>query len=377
VIGASDHNLGMVGMVLAAKETAARYETMATQVAPVRARVRDLDFRRDFRDALRRSFKAHELPGAQNATTAAEEMVRRAGTSRSEIVSTLQAASAGQPMLILWTSYKFEPYRYAWLIVTTHIELYDPNASSPRFEAIVSYESVPVASDRTYYGWPTAIKRWEENGGAAYRAAYREAITETMTLLRLTLVDRPAAVREGKPARELGGDKYREILIDQTGMHSYPRLLRYSTMQEQFPRPAPGSARIYFYRTANDPFPFFQPAIRMGNRTAGVLGRETFFFVDAAPGAYEVSLQYSKGGFLDDTNESLAQRYGNLKLKLQPGETAYVRMFSSGGTLVGEQRIEQRPREQAEPELAGLPPADGMYSEYVIRGRLLANKLIR
>ena len=370
---------GAVGIITAAVitdiEAAKRQEAMAQRVAAVRARVRDLDFRRDFRDALRMSFKPQELAGAQSANSAEEDLLRKSEYRRGQIFSELRAASQGQPLLILWTSYRFEPDRYARLIVTTDVELYDANASASSFNTRLVYESVPVAADPSHNGWSTAIRRWEEAGAATYRAAYREAIRETMSMLRLALVDRPAAPRDGPPARELG-DKHREVSVDGAQVRSRPRVPLYSTMHEQFPRPSARSARVYFYR-ARDAFPYFQPAIRVGSQVAGVLGRETFFFVDLAPGEHEVSLQYDKTGFLDGMHENLAQRYGKVRLRVHPGETGYVRMFSSGGTLTGEQRLEVVQRAQADPELAGLAPADRMYPDYVIRPSLLADKAIR
>lgn len=370
---------GAIGIITAAVitdiETAKRHEAMAQRVASVRARVRDLDFRRDFRDALRVSFKPHELPGAQSATSVDEDSLRKSEYRRSQVFSALQAAAQGQPLLVLWSTYRFEPDRYARLIVTTEVELYEANASAPSFGTRVIYESVPVTADPTQNAWSTAMKRWEEAGAATYRAAYREAIRETMSMLRLALAERPAGGRDGQPARE-PGDKYREMTVDEGRVHSRPRLPLYASMHEQFPRPAASTARVYFYRM-RDAFPYFQPGIRVGNQIAGVLGRETFFFVDLPAGEHELSLQYDKSGFLDGMHENLAQRYGKLKLRVQPGETGYVRMFSSGGTLMGEQRIEIVQRAQAEPELAVLPPADRMYPEYVIRPRLFADKAIR
>lgn len=370
---------GPIGIITAGVitdiESGKRHQAMAERVASVRARVRDLDFRRDFRDALRASFKPQELPGAQSATSADEDLLRKSDYRRSQIFPALQAAAQGQPLLVLWTTYRFEPDRYARLIVTTEVELYDANAAAQSFNTRLIYESVPVTADPTQNAWSTAMKRWEDAGAATYRAAYREAIGETMTMLRLALAEAPTAARDAQPARELG-DKYREMTADGARVHSRPRLPFYSSMSEQFPRPAARTARVYFYRM-RDAFPYFQPSIRVGNQVAGVLGRETFFFADLPPGEHEVSLQYDKSGFLDGMHENLAQRYGKLKLRVQPGETGYVRMFSSGGTLMGEQRLETVQRAQAEPELAALAPADRMYPEYVIRPRLFADKAIR
>lgn len=368
VIEGDDHNLGIIGGILAAKQTIDRYNAMNAQMAPLRSLVGDLDFRHVFRDRLRHTFSQQELAGISSMTEV-NEMPQ--GSERRDWVQKQITAANGQPVLMLSTSYRLEPKRYASLIVTTNVDLFMPGSQTASFSSKVEYESVPVTAYVSYYhSWKKAMSRWEENRAGAYRAACREAINETMTMLRLMLVYRPKALQASEGQKEVAKDKYRSIVAKSGALYSWPRLLRYSTMLDSFPKPAPNKGRVYVYRDL-DAFAMFQPTVHLNQRGIGVLNQGGFLFADIPAGEYEMSLSHEETGFLDGMNSSLAQRFGTIKFLVVNGKEAYIKLHSTGGTLFGEQRLEIVEPARGLAELQGRWPADGLYPEFVVHTRLI------
>lgn len=84
--------------------------------------------------------------------------------------------------------------------------------------------------------------------------------------------------------------------------------------------PAPGSGRIYFYRTTVLGAAL-QPEVRLNGQVVGRAVPRGFFFVDRSAGNYEVS-----------TSTEVERK---LTLTLEPGQVRYVKFNVSMGFFVG------------------------------------------
>jgi len=371
VKSADSNGLGIVGGILAAKETADRYSTMNAQMAPLRSLVSDLDFRRDFRSSIRHAFHQNELAGVVSMMEV--NLLLRDDELREWKQKQITAAN-NQPVLMLTTSYRLEPNRYAYLIVTTNVDFFMPGSQTPNYSSKVEYESVPVTGDITYnQSWKVAMARWQENSAAAYRAAYREALDETMKMLNLMLISRPKALAAPEGQKEVAREKYRSVMAKSGELYSWPRLLKYPAMVDSFPKLSPDRGRLYVYRDL-DAFPQFQPTVRFNQLEAGVLNRGAFLFADLPAGEYDMSLSHVQTGFLDGMNSSLAQRYGSKKFQVEKGKVSFIKLLSTGGMLMGEQRLELVDAVRGQTEMQDRWPADGLYPEYVIRTRLTSTR---
>jgi hypothetical protein len=107
----------------------------------------------------------------------------------------------------------------------------------------------------------------------------------------------------------------------------------YTTMSEQIGPVAPGQGRIYFYRDGSPFGSAVQPNIRLNGDVVGKSKPGGFFYVDRAPGGYEVSCE-------TETQKSLS-------MTLTAGETRYVRTRVSFGVVLGHVRPVLEDEEQA------------------------------
>lgn len=93
-----------------------------------------------------------------------------------------------------------------------------------------------------------------------------------------------------------------------------------SYSETTIPPLAAGKGRIYFYRTATMGAAL-KPSVKVNGLNVGTSRAKGFFYYDAAPGEYKV-----------ETSTEVTRR---LTLKLEAGDTRYVKMGVSMGFLAG------------------------------------------
>ena len=96
---------------------------------------------------------------------------------------------------------------------------------------------------------------------------------------------------------------------------------KYSQVQESIPKLKANDSRIFFYREKSAFGAVAQPTIRVNEESVGRAKPGGFFFIDKAPGTYEISTR--------------TEVKRTLELTLQPGQTQYVKTEPSLGFLVG------------------------------------------
>lgn len=99
------------------------------------------------------------------------------------------------------------------------------------------------------------------------------------------------------------------------------------------------NGRIYFYRITGAFGAAIQPAVKLNGQVVGVAKPTGFFYVDRAPGNYEV-----------ETSTEVNRR---LTFTLEKGQTRYVRLNIGMGVFVGHVYGELVENEKAEKEIAG------------------------
>lgn len=102
-----------------------------------------------------------------------------------------------------------------------------------------------------------------------------------------------------------------------TGCASGPR---FNDVKATFPAVEPDTGRIYFYRDSAAGAAV-QPSVKLNDERVGVAKPKGFFYVDRAPGTYEVS--------------TTTEVKRSLSLTLDKGETRYVRFNIAIGFFVG------------------------------------------
>jgi Protein of unknown function (DUF2846) len=102
-----------------------------------------------------------------------------------------------------------------------------------------------------------------------------------------------------------------------TGCASGPK---YSAVEKNIPTLASGKGRIYFYRSGSMFGSGIQPSVKLNGEKVGDSKPGGFFYIDRAPGDYEVMLS--------------TEVDRKLTFTLDAGEERYVRMSVSLGVLV-------------------------------------------
>lgn len=114
---------------------------------------------------------------------------------------------------------------------------------------------------------------------------------------------------------------------------------KYAEVVSTIPSLSPSQGRIYFYRPSALGAAV-QPEINLNGQKVGTAKPHGFYFVDRAPGNYEVT--------------AATETEKKLTFTLDPGQERYVRLKMQMGVLVGRVVPELVDKAKAESELKGL-----------------------
>jgi hypothetical protein len=115
---------------------------------------------------------------------------------------------------------------------------------------------------------------------------------------------------------------------------------RYSELKSSIPPLAPDQGRIYFYRTTGMFGAAIQPSIALNGASVGTSRPRGFFYIDRAPGSYEVSC----------TTEVTRK----VTFQLEAGQEQYIKMSLGMGVFVGHVIPELVDPEKARKEVENL-----------------------
>ncbi len=155
------------------------YRVAQQRIAPLKEQIRDLQPRRDHCERLRASLAAAHWRDVTDFSIAAETIPEH------EITSLLQQGKE-DALLVLTTSYVLRRPKYAMLQATTDSSLYLREGAQRVHWARYVYYSEMLDQER-YAG---AVLAWAADGARLYRAAYRQAMDETLSMLRTDLLER-------------------------------------------------------------------------------------------------------------------------------------------------------------------------------------------
>lgn len=159
-------------------------------VAPLLEQISDVDFRKDYWDALLpmlRSLKWMKLGETELAATGKE----------------IPEEWLNDNVLLIWAQYALNP-EGRFLIVTSRVQFWTHPKSKPSYYAFHSYVSKGMAPEDTtsdtsssqkteknkpWLGAGEAAARWAANGAELYRAALNEGIQEMIRMIHFDLPD--------------------------------------------------------------------------------------------------------------------------------------------------------------------------------------------
>lgn len=116
--------------------------------------------------------------------------------------------------------------------------------------------------------------------------------------------------------------------------------VKYQEMASGIPSLKPGQGRIYFFRSASMFGAALTPEIRLNNQVVGYSKPGGFFFVDRPAGNY--------------TAAASTETEKTASFTLQPGETKYLRTYTTIGVIVGRVVVELEDPKKALTELPSL-----------------------
>lgn len=166
---------GLIGALITttidSSVTNSRVKTAQDAMVPFYAAIEDLDFRKEFDEAIRPALAAYPIKVGSITTTPV-------GFDDARIKQWREALKPGQALMLVVPHYRlsadFRTFNIeTWLTVWRK----DGDPARPDKRGILRYQSAPRGQ-----GGTESVALWAANNAAAFRATIREAIGETMLL---------------------------------------------------------------------------------------------------------------------------------------------------------------------------------------------------
>ena len=181
----------LVGAVVDTAITSHRAGEAEKLVEPIRKEVSDFDFRAAFFDSLKETLPA--LRTLRMATLATGKT-----PLTPEMLRDLRTRTRDNTFLSLITRYEFSTDFRTFSVLTT-AEIFRNGQDGPLYRGTFVYDTEPIAgADEP----EDAARAWAANRAAAFRAAMREGIDETMKMLVLDLGEVPVARAQAQRATD-------------------------------------------------------------------------------------------------------------------------------------------------------------------------------
>lgn len=222
---------GLIGAMIDSSVTNSRVKASQEIMGPFYAQIEDVDYRKEFNEAIRLELANYPLKIAQFTTTPQALSKETLAQLRSEL-------QTGQALLVIYPRY-YLTMDFRNLDVEANVSMWmkDGAANMPVQRGVLHYQSQPVGS-----GGKESIALWGAQGAAAFRAAIKESIVETINLVLMdidlkTPGDKPAqsrtyAFNAGSQRAEIKGQLIKEtasrriVLGDDKKLYSLPATVR-------------------------------------------------------------------------------------------------------------------------------------------------------
>jgi hypothetical protein len=222
---------GLIGAMIDSSVTNSRVKASQEIMGPFYAQIEDVDYRKEFNEAIRLELANYPLKIAQFTTTPQALSKETLAQLRSEL-------QTGQALLVIYPRY-YLTMDFRNLDVEANVSMWmkDGAANMPVQRGVLHYQSQPVGS-----GGKESIALWGAQGAAAFRAAIKESIVETINLVLMDIDlkapgDKPAqsrtyAFNAGSQRAEIKGQLIKEtasrriVLGDDKKLYSLPATVR-------------------------------------------------------------------------------------------------------------------------------------------------------
>lgn len=184
---------GLIGALITtsidSSVTNSRVKAAQELMGPFYAAIDDVDFRKEFNDAVRPSLANYPIKVGSVTTTPV-------GFNDAQLRKWRDGLKPGQGLMLVVPRYRLSS-DLRTLDVETVVTLWKKDGDDrPINRGVLRYQSAPVGP-----GGKDSIAAWSADGAAAFRAVIKEAVAETMMLVRADL-DVPESAAKPEQARE-------------------------------------------------------------------------------------------------------------------------------------------------------------------------------
>jgi hypothetical protein len=164
--------MGLIGAIVDSSITSNRVKTTQNAMGPFYAAIEDIDFRQAFFEAVKPGLS--DYPLKVSALTATP-----IGLSDAQLLKWREGLGAGQRLLIIVPRYVLSS-DFRNLDVQTVVTMWQKEGENkPINRGLLRYQSALLGA-----GGEESMNAWSANGAAAFRTAVKEAVAETIVLVR-------------------------------------------------------------------------------------------------------------------------------------------------------------------------------------------------
>lgn len=167
---------GLIGAMIDSSVTNSRVKASQEIMGPFYAQIEDVDYRKEFNEAIRRELARYPIKVAQFTTTPRS-------LSQDSLAQLRSQLDAGQALLVIYPRY-YLTMDFRNLDVEAAVSMWtkDGPPNTPVQRGVLYYQSQPVGS-----GGKESIALWGRQGAAAFRGAISESIVETIDLVLMDM----------------------------------------------------------------------------------------------------------------------------------------------------------------------------------------------
>lgn len=162
---------GLIGVAIDSAITNRRVKESQQVMGPFYASIEDVDYRKEFNEAVRRELAQYPIKITQVTTTPRAFNMAGLNKLRDQL-------EPGQALLVVWPRY-YLTMDFRHLDAETTVSMWMKGSEhTPVHRAVLYYQSQPVGP-----GQAESVKLWAANNAALFRATLRESIVETLNLV--------------------------------------------------------------------------------------------------------------------------------------------------------------------------------------------------
>jgi len=178
---------GLLGAIIDSKVTNGRVNESQLALGPFYAAIEDVDYRKEFNEAMQRGLSAYPIRVGKFTTTPR-------ALSNAKLLEMRNELRPGQALLVIVPRYTLSMDFRSFdseSVVTIWLRPDASTSNMPSQRGVLHYQSAPVGP-----GGKESLSAWGAQNAAAFREAMRESIVETG---RMVMLDIEVAATAGQP----------------------------------------------------------------------------------------------------------------------------------------------------------------------------------